>query len=138
MLRFSEYPLEYSINSVQSLSHVRLFVTPWTAARCPSPITRACSNSCRSCWWCHPTISSYVVTFPSCLQSLPASGFLQISQFFTLSGPSIGASALASVLPMNIQHWFLLGLTDLISFQSKGLPGVFSKTTVQKHQFSST
>ena len=138
MLRFSEYPLEHSISSVQSLSHAPLFVTPWTAARCPSPITRACSNSCRSHWWCHPTISSYVVPFPSCLQCLPASGFLLISQFFALSGPSIVASALASVLPMNIQDWFLLGLTDLISFQSKGLPRVFSNTTVQKHQFFST
>ena len=81
----------------------------------------ACSNSCPLNWWCHPTISSFVVPFSSCLQSFPGSGSFPISQFFTSGGQSIGASASASVLPMNIQDWFPLGLTGLISLQSKGL-----------------
>ena len=101
----------------------------------PSPIPRVCSNSCPSSWWCHPNISSSVIPFSSCLQSFPASGSFQMSQFFTLSGQSIGVSASASVLPMNIKEWFPLGWTGWISLQSKGLPRVFSSTTVQKHQF---
>ena len=101
----------------------------------PSPIPRVCSNSYPSSWWCHPNISSSVIPFSSCLQSFPASGSFQMSQFFTLSGQSIGVSALASVLPMNIQKWFPLGWTGWISLQSKGLSRVFSNTTVQKHQF---
>ena len=91
-----------------------------------------------SCWlsgWCHPTISSSVVPFSSRLQSFPASGSFPMSQFFASGGQSIGASASASVLPMNIQDWFPLGLTGWISLQSKGLSSVFSNTTVQKHQF---
>ena len=99
---------------------------------CPSPTTRVYSNSCPSSQWCHPTISSSVVSFSSRLQSFP------MSQFFTSSGPSIGVSALASVLPMNIQDWSPLGWTGLISLQSKGLSRVFSNTTVQKHQFFGT
>ena len=87
--------------------------------------------------WCHPTISSSVVPFSSCLQSFPVSGFLPMSRYFASGGRSIGASASASVLPMNIQDWFPLGLTGLISLQSKGLSRVFSHTTVQKHQFFS-
>ena len=102
---------------------------------CPSPTPGASSNSCPSSRWCHPTISSSVVPFSSCLQSCPASGSFQMSQFFASGGQSIGASASASVLPMNIQDWFPLGQTELISLQSKGLPRVFSNTTVQKHQF---
>ena len=101
---------------------------------CPSLIPGACSNSCPSIQWCHPTISSSVVPFSSCLQSFPASGSLPISQFSS-GGQSIRASALASVLPMNIQDWFPLWLTGLTSLQSKGLSRVFSNTTVQKHQF---
>ena len=101
---------------------------------CPSPTPRAGSNSCSSSWWCHPTISSSVIPF-SCLQSSPASGSFLMSQFFTSGGQSIGTSVSASVLPMNIQDWFPLGLTDLISLQSKGLSRIFSDTTVQKHQF---
>ena len=101
---------------------------------CPSPAPGACSNSCASSWWCHPTISSSVVPFSSCLQSFPASGSFQISQLFTSGGQSIGVSALASVLPMNIQDWFPLGWTSLILL-SKELSRVFSNTTVQKHQF---
>ena len=82
---------------------------------CPSPTLRAFSNSCPSSLWCHPTISSSVVPFSSCLQSFPASGSFSMSQFFASGGQSIGAAASASVLPMNIQDWFPLGLTGLIS-----------------------
>ena len=106
--------------------------SPTLRLPCLSPIPGAYSNSCPLSWWCHPTISSSVVS-SSCLQSFPASGSFQMSQFFTSGGQSIGASA--SVVPVNIQDWFLLGLTDLISLQSKGLSRVFSNTTVQKHQF---
>ena len=102
---------------------------------CPSPTPGACSNSCLLCWWCHPTISSSVILFSSHLQSFQASGSFQMSQFFASGGQSIGVSASASVLPMNIQDWFPLGWTGLISFQSKGLSRIFSNTTVQKHQF---
>ena len=105
---------------------------------CTSPTPRACSNSCPSSRWCHPTISSFVIPFSSCLQSFPASGSFPMSQLFASGGQSIGASALASVLPMNIQDWFPLGWTGWISLQSKGLSRVFSTTTVQKHQFFST
>ena len=104
---------------------------------CPSPSPGVCSNSCPLRWWCHWTISSSVVPFSSHLQSFPASGSFPVSQLFTSDGQSIGASASASVLPMNIQGWFPLGLTGLISFQSKGLSRVFSSTTVQNHQFFS-
>ena len=102
---------------------------------CPLPIPVACSNSCPLNQWCHPTISSSVIPFSSGLQSFPASGSFLMSQFFTSGGQSIGVSASASVLPMNIQDWFPLGWTSLISLQSKGLSRVFSNTTVQKHQF---
>ena len=96
------------------------------------------SNSCPSSRWCHPAISSSVIPFSSCLQSFPASGSFPMSQLFTSGGQSIGASASASVLPMNIHDWFPLGLTDLISLQSKGFSRVFCNTTVQKHQFFGT
>ena len=102
---------------------------------CPSPTPGAYSNSCPSSWWCHSPISSSVIAFSSCLQSFPASGSFQMSPFFTSGGQSIGVSASASVLPMNIQDWFPLGWTGWISLQSKGLSRVFSNTTVQKHQF---
>ena len=102
---------------------------------CPSPTPRVYSNSCPLSRWCHPTISSSVIPFFSGLQSFPASGSFQMSQFFASGGQSIGVSAWASVLPMNIQDWFPLGWTDWISLQSKGLSRVFSNTTVQKHQF---
>ena len=92
----------------------------------------ASSNSCPLSRWCHhPTISSSVVPFSSCLQSFPASGSFPTSQFFPSGGQSIGVSASASVLPMNTHDWFPLGWTDLISLQSKGLSRVFSNTTVQ-------
>ena len=104
---------------------------------CPSLSPRACSNSCPLSWWCHPTISSSVIPFSSCLQSFPALGSFPVSWPFTSGGQRIGASASASVLPMNIQDWFPLGLTGLISLLAKGLSGVFSSTTVQKHRFFS-
>ena len=97
-----------------------------------SPSPRACSNSYPSSWLSHPTISSSVVPFASCLQSSPASGSILMSRLLEPGGQSIGASA--SVLLMNTQDWFPLGWTDWISLQSKGLSRVFSNTTVQKHQ----
>ena len=106
-----------------------------TRPPCPSPTPRVYSNSCPLSQWCHPTISSFVIPFSSCPQSCPASGSFPMSQFLEAGGQRIGASALASVLPMNIQDWFPLGLTDWVSLQSKGLSKVFSNTTVQKHQF---
>ena len=105
---------------------------------CPSPTPKVYSNTCPLSWWCHPTISSSVVTLSSCLQSFPASGPLPMSQFFASGSQSIGVSASASVLPMHIQDWFPLGWTGWISLQSKGLLRVFSNTTVQKHPFFST
>ena len=85
--------------------------------------------------WCHPTISSSVIPFSSCPQSFPASGSFPMSQLFTSGGQSIGVSALASILPMNIQDWFPLGWTGWISLQSEELSRVFSNTTVQEHQW---
>ena len=104
---------------------------------CPSPTPGVHPNSCRSSRWCHPAISSSVVLFSSCPQSLPASESFPMSQLFTWGGQSIGVSALASVLPMNTQDWSPLQWTGWISLQSKGLSRVFSNTTVQKHQFFS-
>ena len=107
-----------------------------TKPPCPSTTLRVHSHSCPSSWWCHPTISSSVIPFSSCLQSFPASGSFQMSQLFA-SGQNIGVSASTSVLPVNILDWFPLGWTGWISLQSKGLSRVFSDTTVQKHQFFS-
>ena len=124
---------------IQLLSHVQLFATPWTAA-CQSSLSftspGTCSNSCPLSRWCHPTISSSVIPFSFCLKSFPAPGSFLMSRLFKSGGSSIRASA--SVLPVNIQGWFPLGLTDLISWQSKELSRVFSNTTVKKHQFFST
>ena len=105
---------------------------------CPLPTLKAYSNSCPSSCWCHPTISSFVVPFASCLQSFTASGSFQKSQFFASGSPSTGASASESVLPMNIQDWFPSGWTGWISLRLKGLPRIFSNTTVQKHQLFGT
>ena len=107
---------------------------------CLSLSPRVCSSSCLSSQWFHPTILSSVTPFSSCPQSFPqiTSGSFPVSQFFASGGQSIGASASASVLPMNIQDWFPLWLAGLISLQSKGLSRVFSSTTVQKHQFCGT
>ena len=101
---------------------------------CPSPTLRAYSNSCPSSQCCHSTISSSVIPCSSCLQSFPASGCFQMSQFFASGGQSIGVWASASVLPVNIQDWFPLGWTGWIFLQSKGLSRVFSNTTAQKHR----
>ena len=113
----------------QGLQHARL--------PCPPLPLGVCSNSCPLSWWCYLIISLSVASFSICPQSFPASGCFPMSQLFPSGGLSIGASALASVLPMNIQNWFLLGLTSLISLQSKGLSRVFSSTTIRKHQFLS-
>ena len=102
---------------------------------CPSPTSRACSNSCPSSQWCHPIISSSVIPFSFSLQSFPASESFPMSWPFTSGGQNIGASASASVLPMHTQGWFPLGLTGLISLLSKEISRVFSSTTVQKQQF---
>ena len=102
----------------------------------PSPA--AYSNPCPLSRWCHPTISSSVVPFSSCPQSFSASGSFLMSQLFASGGQSIGASASAAVLPVNVQDRFPLGLTNLISLQSKGLSRVFSNTRAQKYQFFST
>ena len=102
---------------------------------CPSPTAGVYPNPCPLSRWCHPTISSSVVPFFSCPQSFPVSGSFQMSQLFAWGGQSMGVSASTSVLPMNIQVWFPLGMTGWISLQSKGLSRVFSNTTVQKHQF---
>ena len=104
---------------------------------CPSPTPRVHPNPCPLCQWCHPTISSSVVPFSSCPQSLPASGSFPMSQLFAWGGRSTGVSASASVLPKNTQDWSPLEWTGWISLQSKGLSRVFSNTTVQKHQFFS-
>ena len=101
---------------------------------CPSPTPGAYPNSCPSSWWCHPTISSSGIPFSSSLQSFPASGSFPMSQVFASGGQSIGASE--SILPMNIQGWFPLGLTSLISLQSRGFSSVFCSSTIQKHQSS--
>ena len=132
--------IEVLFSSVQSLSHVRLFATPWVAARqasCPSPTPGVHPNPCPLSRWCHPTTLSSVVPFSSCLKSFPASGSFQMSQLF-ISGQSIGVSASTSVLLMNTQDWSPLGGTGWISLQSKGLSRVFSNTTVQIHQFFGT
>ena len=125
---FSQFSCSVMSDPLQphGLQHARL--------PCTSPTPRACSNSCLLSWWCHPTISSSVVPFSPCSQSLPASESFPTSQLFTWGGQNIGVSALASVLPMNTQDWSPLGWTGWISLQSKGLSRVFSNTTVQKHQ----
>ena len=105
---------------------------------CPSPTPGVHSNSCPSNRWCHPAISSSVMPFSSCPQSLPASESFPISQLFAWGGQSTGVSALASVLPMNTQDWSPSEWTGWMSLQSKGLSGVFSNITVQKHQFFSS
>ena len=125
---------------VYSLSHVQLFAKPGLQqARlpCPSQSHGVCSNSCPLSWWYYWTISSSVTPFSSCIQSFPPSVSFPISWRFISRGQSIGDSASASalILPMNIQGWFPLALTGLVSLLSKGLSGVFSNATVQKHQF---
>ena len=133
------YDLQKSFSSLQ-LSHSVVSNSLWPDglqhARPPCPPTpRVYSNSCPSSQWCHPAISSSVVPFSSCLQSFPASGSFPMSQLFAWGGQSIGASASASIFPMNTQDWSPLGWTGWISWQSKGL---FSNNTVHKHQFFGT
>ena len=131
----------FFFHKISTFSHSVMSDSLWppglqhTRLPCPSPITTDYSNSYPSCRWYHPTISSSVFLFSSCLQSFPASGSFPVCWFFISGGQSIGVSASTSVLPMNIQDLFLLGWTGWISLQSKGLSRVFSNTTVQKHQF---
>ena len=137
---FSNYTNNTSYSSqnsmVQLSSVAQLCPTLWPHGLqhdrlpCPSPTLTVHSNSCPLNQWCHPAISSSVIPFSSCLQSSPASGSFQRSQFFASGGQSIGVSASASVLPMNMQDWFPLGWTGWISLQSKGLSRVFSNTIV--------
>ena len=115
------------LSTLHGLKHARL--------PCPLLSPRVCSNSCPLSQWCHPTISSSVAHFSSCPQPFSASGSFLRSRLIASSGQSIGASVSASVLPMNIQGWFPLGLTGLIPLLSEGLSRVFSSTPVQKHQF---
>jgi len=117
-------------HSLQWLHHARL--------SCPSLSPGVCSKSCPLSWWCHPTILSTVTSFSSLRQSFPASGSFPMNQLFASGGQTTGAPALASVLPMNIQDWFPLGLTGLITLQSKEFSKVFSSITVQKHQIFNT
>ena len=127
----------FAIRSVQ-FSHSVVSDSLWPEhARplCSSPTPRVQPNPCPSSRWCHPTISSSVFPFSSCLQSFPTSGAFQMSQLFTSDGQNIGVSALTSVLPMNTQDWSPWGLTSWVSLQSKGLSRVLSNTKVQKHQF---
>ena len=137
----SFYYLNNFFSSVQSLSRVRIFATPFTAA-CQAFLSITNSRSLLKLMSIESvipsTISSPVVPFSSCLQTFPASGSFPMSQFFTSGGQSIGVSASASVLPVNIQDWFPLGWTGLISLQPKGFSRAFSNTTVQKRQFFST
>ena len=134
LLCFSSVQFSHSVMSdslhPHELQHTR---TP-----CPSPTPGMHTNPCPLSRWCHPTLSSSVVPFSSCPQSFPASGSFPMSQLFASGGQSIGVSASTSVLPMNTQDWSPLGWTGWISLQSKGLSGVFSNTTVQKHQFFGT
>ena len=131
---------ERRISSVQLLSCVWLFATPWTSACQASlsiPTPGVYSNSCPLSWWCHPTFSSSVIPFSSHLHSFPASRSFPMSQFFTSDSQRFGVSASTAVLQMNIRDWFPLGWTVWIFLQSKGLSRAFSNTTVQKHQFFS-
>ena len=128
---FSSVQSSRSVVSDSLRPHERQHARP----PCPSPTPGVYSNWCSLSRWCHPAISSFVVPFSSCLQSLPASGSFPMSQLFASGSRSIGAAASASVLPMNTQDWCPLGWAGWISFQSKGLSRVFSNITVQKHQF---
>ena len=133
-------PIRHSVQFSCSVMSDSLWPHELQHARppCPLPTSRVHSNSCPLSRWCHPAISSSVVPFSSCPQSLPASESFLMSQLFVCGGQSTGVSALASFLPMNTQGWSPLEWTGWISLQSKGLSRVFSNTTVQKHQFFGT
>ena len=133
MIQWDETSVHFS-HSVMSDS-LRPHELQHSRPPCPSPPPGVHSDSRPSSQWCHPAISSSVVPFSSCPQSLPASGSFPMTQLFTWGGQSTGVSALSSVLPMNTQDWSPLEWTGWISLQSKGLSSVFSNTTVQKHQF---
>ena len=141
-MRCTDRVMWFSIKSVQ-FSHSVVSNSLWphglqhARLTCPSPTPGVWSNSCPSNSWCFPTIAYSVIPF-SCLKSFPASGSFPMSPFFTSGGQSIEASASTSVLPLNIQDWFPLGWTGLISLQPKRLSRVFSNTTAQRHQFFST
>ena len=132
-IQFSSVQFRHSVVS----NSLRPHESQHTRPPCPSPTPGVYSNPCPSSRWCHLTISSSVVPFSSCPQSLPASGSFPMSQLLASGGQSTGVSASASVLPMNTQDRSPLGWTGWISLQSKGLSRVFSNTTVQKHQFFS-
>ena len=127
----------HTFSSVQSLSRIRLFATPRiTASQASLSITNSRSSPRRpSSQWCHPAISSSVIPFSSCPQSIPASEFFPMSQLFAWGGQSTGVSALTSFLPNTTQGWSPSEWTGWISLQSKGLSRVFSNTTVQKRRF---
>ena len=127
----SSVPFRHSVVSNSLRPHELQHARP----PCPSPTHGVHSNSCPSSRWCHPAISSSVIPFSYCPQSIPASESFPIGQLFAWGGQSIGVSASASVLPMNTQDWSPLEWTGWISLQSKGLSRVFSNTTVQKHKF---
>ena len=133
-VQFSLFQFSSLVESSSSQPHGLQHAMP----PCPSPTPRVYSNSCPLSQWCHPAISSSVIPFSSCLTSFPTSGSFQMRQLFASGVQSIGVSASASVLPINIQDWSPLGWTGWISLQSKGLSRVFSNTTVQKHQFFSS
>ena len=126
------------VTDVQSVTYIMPFAIPWTAAWGSFPVLHCLPEFSQTHVhhesWCHPTISSSVTPFSSCSQSFPASGSFPVSQLLTSSGQSSRASISASVLPMNIQGWFPLGFTGLISFLSKGFSRLFSSTIVQKHE----
>ena len=131
IVQFSSVHFSHSVVSESLRPHEPQHTRP----PCPSPTPRVHPNPCPLSRWCHPTTSSFVLPFSSCLQSFPASGSFQMRQFSASSGQSIGVSVSISVLPINTQDWSL-GSTGWISLQSKGLSRVFFNTTVQKHQFS--
>ena len=134
MWRFSSVQFSRSVLSDSLWLHELQHARP----PCPSPTPGVYSNSCPLSRWCHPTISSSVVLFYSCLQSFPASGSFPMNQFFASGGQSTGVSASASVLPMNTQDWSPLGWTGWISLQLKGLSRVLTNTTVQKQGSSNS
>ena len=137
-MRTGVHLCQYNVVQLLSVSNsLRPCGLQHTRLPCPSQSPRVCSNSYLLSQWYHLAISSSVVPFSFCLQSFPASRSFPVSQFFTSGCQSIGASASASVLSMNIQDSFPLGLTGLIALLSKGLSRVFSNTTVKKHQFFS-
>ena len=133
-VQFSSVQFSHSVLSNSLWLHVLQHARP----PCPIWTPGAYANSCPLSWWCHPTISSSVIPFSSCLQSFPASGSFLMSQFFESGGQSIGVSSSTSILPMNTEDWSPPEWTDWISLQSKGLSHVFSNPTVQKHQFFGT